>query len=138
PALSLERLAASDADLALYVLRADLSSAAPLMDSGADLTAEDGAGAPVRFVINQIDRRRPLCRDVETTLSDALGEKLIACIGYDEAAPESFARGTLTANAAPNARLIGEIETLSGQLRAILRSDASDTDGYAQKVAATA
>ncbi|MEM9168432.1 MAG: cellulose synthase operon protein YhjQ/BcsQ [Pseudomonadota bacterium] len=103
--------ARDDVVLPIFVLRADLSSAATLAGTDVPQRAKDQA-LRARFVLNMIDRRRTLCRDVEATVGEALGEALVGKIGYDEAAPESFAREPVADAAAANSRFVDETKAL--------------------------
>ena len=121
PATALSALKAhANIDLIMYVLRADLSSAAVMMDHDLAADQEGRSLANIRYLINQIDRRRPLCVDVEDTLKVALGDQLLSCVGYDEAAPESFARGVISAKASPHSAMLSELKTLAGKIDALL------------------
>jgi cellulose synthase operon protein YhjQ len=80
------------ADLHLLVLLADAMSLAllPKLQHGEYLLAEDRA-PPLGYVLNQVDPRRQLCRDVLALSRDVLGDALYGMVHQDEAVAEAAA-----------------------------------------------
>lgn len=80
------------ADLHLLVLLADAMSLAllPRLQRGDYFLASRGP-AQVGYVLNQVDTRRQLCRDVLALSQDVLGEALYGMVHQDEAVAEAAA-----------------------------------------------
>lgn len=82
------------ADLHLVVLLADAMSLAmlPRLQNGEFLIDRSAnKQPPVGYVLNQIDQRRQLCRDVLALSQDVLGDNLFGTVHQDEAVAESVA-----------------------------------------------
>ncbi|MGH7095512.1 MAG: cellulose synthase operon protein YhjQ/BcsQ, partial [Stellaceae bacterium] len=82
------------ADLRVAVLLADAVSLAllPRLQRG-DFSGERPSRrqSPTGFVINQVEPRRRLCRDVMALAQDVLGEALFGAVHQDEAVAEAVA-----------------------------------------------
>jgi cellulose synthase operon protein YhjQ len=82
------------ADLHVVVLLADAMSLAmlPRLQNGEFLIDRAANKQPtVGYVLNQIDQRRQLCRDVLALSQDVLGDNLFGTIHQDEAVAEAVA-----------------------------------------------
>ncbi|TWI55706.1 cellulose synthase operon protein YhjQ [Pseudomonas duriflava] len=81
------------ADLCLTVLLADAASMVllPEVESKAFFNVTSGTMCPVRLVLNQVDRRKRLNRDVTAFLQTRCGETLLGMIHRDESLPEALA-----------------------------------------------
>jgi cellulose synthase operon protein YhjQ len=81
------------ADLHLLVLLADAMSLAllPKLQHGDYLLAAGDHRPPLGYVLNQVDPRRQLCRDVLALSRDVLGEALYGMVHQDEAVAEAAA-----------------------------------------------
>lgn len=81
------------ADLHLLVLLADAMSLAllPKLQHGDYLLASGDRTPPLGYILNQVDPRRQLCRDVLALSRDVLGEALYGTVHQDEAVAEAAA-----------------------------------------------
>ncbi|MBV8890239.1 MAG: cellulose synthase operon protein YhjQ [Alphaproteobacteria bacterium] len=82
------------ADLHIVVLLADAMSLAlmPRLQSGDFLLDRgDNSRHRVGYVLNQINQRRQLCRDVLALSQDVLGDDLYGAVHHDEAVAEAVA-----------------------------------------------
>lgn len=94
-----------DADLEVHVLRADPASLV------SDALLGDAASA-ARFVLNQVDHRRPVSRDIDYVLGTLLGDRLLCRVHHDEALPEALARGSNVFDSAPTSRAAAALTEL--------------------------
>jgi len=93
------------ADLHVLVLLADAMSLAvlPKLRRGDYLLTEAGARAPqIGYVLNQVDPRRQLCRDVLALSRDVLGDALYGMVHQDEAVAEAAACQLTVVDYAPD------------------------------------
>ena len=126
------------ADLDVAILLSDASSIAvlPTIDSGEFF--EDAAGkrdtAKIYYVLNQVDIRRRLRRDVLTVLRAKLGERLAGVIYRDEAVQEAIGAQRLVADYAPDSKAAHDIAELSGRLDMLVAGNAAEP--YEARVAA--
>jgi cellulose synthase operon protein YhjQ len=81
------------ADLHLLVLLTDAMSLAllPKLQHGDFLFADDSRMPSLGYVLNQVDPRRQLCRDVLALSRDVLGEGLYGMVHQDEGVAEAAA-----------------------------------------------
>ena len=126
------------ADLDVAILLSDASSIAvlPTIDSGEFF--ENPAGgrdtAKIYYVLNQVDIRRRLRRDVLTVLRAKLGERLAGVIYRDEAVQEAIGAQRLVADYAPDSKAAHDIAELSERLDALVAASAAEP--YQARVAA--
>ena len=126
------------ADLDVAILLSDASSIAvlPTIDSGEFF--EDPAGmrdaAKIYYVLNQVDIRRRLRRDVLTVLRAKLGERLAGVIYRDEAVQEAIGAQRLVADYAPDSKAAHDIAELSERLDTLVTAGAAEP--YQARVAA--
>lgn len=80
-------------DLQLMVLLADAMSLAllPRLQRGEYRLASDEGAGRLGYVLNQVDPRRQLCRDVLALSRDVLGEAIYGMVHQDEAVAEAAA-----------------------------------------------
>jgi cellulose synthase operon protein YhjQ len=93
------------ADLHVAVLLADAISLALLPRLQRGDFAGNGAGrkpSPTGYVLNQVEPRRRLCRDVLALAHEALGENLFGTVHQDEAVAEAAACQLTVLDYAPN------------------------------------
>lgn len=81
------------ADMHLLVLLADAMSLAllPRLQHGEYLVTGGERPPPLGYVLNQVDLRRQLCRDVLALSRDVLGQSLFGVLHQDEAVAEAAA-----------------------------------------------
>lgn len=111
-----ERLEAL-ADLKLIVLLADAGSMAlvPAYRDGLLLRPVDEA--PDTFgVLNQVDPRRRLSRDIADFISVHAARRFIGVVHYDEALAEAAARGETIVGTTPNSVAAADIDTIAARL----------------------
>ena len=114
------------ADLRVAVLLADAMSLAllPRLHGAAPAPArpEGGAGR-TGYVLNQIDQRRQLCRDVLALSEDVLGDQLFGTVHRDEAVAEAVACQLAVLDYAPDSiashDMIAVARRLDGSLRTV-------------------
>lgn len=87
-------------DIEFLVLRADPAS---LTNS----LRLQNLGEHERIVLNQIDHRRPVSRDIDRVVCALFADRLAARIHYDEAVAEALARLTNVYDSAPGSRAAG-------------------------------
>ena len=120
------------ADLNIAILLSDASSIAllPTIDSGEFF--EDASGArdtgKIYYVLNQVDIRRRLRRDVLTVLSAKLRDRLAGVIYRDEAVQEAIGTQRLVADYAPDSKAAHDIAELSGRLDMLVAGEAERSD----------
>ncbi|MFN4090732.1 MAG: cellulose biosynthesis protein BcsQ [Alphaproteobacteria bacterium] len=112
------------AEINLAVMLADATSVAilPKLETGEFF--EDAGGGwdtdRVHYVLNQVDIRRRLRRDVLTVLRGRLGERLAGVIYRDEAVQEAIGKQRLVADFAPDSKAAYDIAALARRLDDIL------------------
>ena len=115
------------ADLDLAILLSDASSIAvlPTIESGEFF--ENAAGErdvdKIYYVLNQVDVRRRLRRDVLTVLGAKLGDRLAGVIYRDEAAQEAIGAQRLLADFAPDSKAAHDIAELSARLDQLVTAE---------------
>jgi len=112
------------ADLHIAVLLSDATSISvlPRIESGEFFRHSGGLGngSKVRYVLNQVDIRRRLNRDVLTVLRSKLRERLIGVVYRDEALPEAIACQKLVAEFAPESKATYDIAQIARQIDGLL------------------
>lgn len=111
--------ALASVDLVLVVLQADGASYAttPMVEE----LLLDRAPDTVAYLINQVDTRHALSRDVRDSLGNLLGERLLPfVVPYDEALRESLAQQRVLLEHAPDSRAASSIAKLADWLLAQL------------------
>ena len=114
-------------DLVLVVLLADGASYAttPTIEE----LLEGRSKATIHFLINQLDSRHTLSRDVRDSLHNLLGERLLPfVIPYDESVREALAQQRVLLQHAPESRTVTEFEKLADWLQTRL-ADLDDDGG---------
>ncbi len=115
------------ADLNLAVLLPDATSIAllPRIECGEFFAARDGAPTrgTVRYVVNQLDLRRRLNRDVLTVLRTKLADRLLGVIYRDEYLSEAVASQRLVADFAPESKASYDIAALAASVDEMLMND---------------
>jgi cellulose biosynthesis protein BcsQ len=96
-------------DLEFVVLRADPASLA-------DKARLQGLSNQARVVLNQIDHRRPVSRDIDRVLCTLFADRLAARIHYDEAVAEALARCSNVFDSAPGSRAAAAFTELVDQV----------------------
>ena len=116
------------ADLDVAILLADASSIAVLPSIESGEFFEDAAGTrrtdKIYYVLNQVDIRRRLRRDVLTVLDAKLGDRLAGVIYRDEAVQEAIGAQRLVADFAPESKAAYDIAELSARLDALVTQEA--------------
>ena len=111
-----ERLEAL-ADLKLIVLLADAGSMALVPTYRDGLMLRPMSEQPNTFgVLNQVDPRRRLSRDIADFISAHAAERFIGVVHYDEALAESAARGEPVVGAAPGSVAALDIDAIASRL----------------------
>lgn len=111
------------ADLHVVPLLADAMSLAvlPKLQHGELLMLEAGVRAPqVGFVLNQVDPRRQLCRDVLALSRDVLGDALYGMIHQDEGVAEAAACQLTVLDYAPESVASHDITAIAQRVHASL------------------
>jgi cellulose synthase operon protein YhjQ len=107
------------ADLHLVVLLADAVSLAlvPRLQRG-DFRLGGGASrrAAPGYVLNQIEPRRRLCRDVQAVARDLLGDRLFGTIHQDEAVAEAAACQSTVLDYAPESVAAHDIAAVANRV----------------------
>jgi len=111
------------ADLHIAVLLSDATSIAllPRIEAGEFYTGPmRRATGPVRYVLNQVDIRRRLSRDVLTVLRARLRERLIGSVYRDESVPEAIASQKLVGDFAPSSKASFDFAEIAQQIDGLL------------------
>lgn len=111
------------ADLHVVPLLADAMSLAvlPKLQHGELLMLGAGVRAPpVGFVLNQVDPRRQLCRDVLALSRDVLGDALYGIIHQDEGVAEAAACQLTVLDYAPESVASHDITAIAQRVHASL------------------
>ncbi|HZT88804.1 MAG TPA: cellulose biosynthesis protein BcsQ [Stellaceae bacterium] len=120
------------ADLRIVVLLADAMSLAmlPRLQNG-DFWAErpDDKHAAAGYVVNQIDRRRQLCRDVLALSQDVLGDDLFGTVHQDEAVAEAVACRLTVLDYAPESVASHDIADVARRLDRSLKPAGAEGRG---------
>ncbi len=126
-----ERLAPI-ADLELIVLLADAGSMSLLPDyRGGLLLRRAGEGSARTFgVLNQVDPRRRLSRDIDDFVSEHVQGRFIGKVHYDEALAEAAACGLPVVQAAPDSLAARDIRALAERIGAFFHSPAQAEAGH--------
>jgi len=107
------------ADLHVAVLLADAMSLAllPKLQNGEYLLDTGGARfTQIGYVLNQVDSRRQLCRDVLTLAQDVLGQDLYGAVHRDEAVAEAVACQLTVLDYAPDSVAAQDIAAVAQRL----------------------
>ncbi|USQ94554.1 cellulose synthase operon protein YhjQ/BcsQ [Caulobacter sp. RL271] len=105
------------ADLKLIVLLADAGSMALAPAYRDGLLLRPITENPTTFgVLNQVDPRRRLSRDISEFIATHAADRFIGIVHYDEALAEAAARGESIVEAAPQGLSAGDIEAIAGRL----------------------
>jgi cellulose synthase operon protein YhjQ len=109
------------ADAVLVVLGADALSYANLADTEnllEELSAtRAGSQRAVGFLINRLDPRRPLSRDVRAAFGQALGDRLLSVALYeDESVREAVAERQTAVRYAPHSQFVAGLHEVSAWL----------------------
>lgn len=109
------------ADLRLSVLLADSASLSllPSVENGFYPSAV-APGSYHRLVLNQVDMRRRLNREITELLQEQYRDTLLACVYRDEAVPEAAARQLSVFEHAESSRAARDLRTLSRRALALL------------------
>ncbi|MDR6624061.1 cellulose biosynthesis protein BcsQ [Caulobacter segnis] len=111
-----ERLEAL-ADLKLIVLLADAGSMALVPTYRGGLMLRPMAERPDTFgILNQVDPRRRLSRDIADFISAHAAERFIGVVHYDEALAEAAARGESVVGVAPGSVAAIDIDGIAASL----------------------
>jgi len=111
-----ERLEAL-ADLKLIVLLADAGSMALVPAYRDGLLLRPMSESPNTFgVLNQVDPRRRLSRDIADFISAHAAQRFIGVVHYDEALAEAAARGETIVGAVPNSLAASDIDAIAARL----------------------
>jgi hypothetical protein len=116
PALPISRaLTLAPEGLLVHVISADPQSLTRVLEWRRDLSEIDAAGEDwrVRYILNQVDPRRPLCRDLASIAAQALGADLISQLSVDACVPSAAAEGALIADYAPYSQVAYDIAALA-------------------------
>lgn len=111
------------ADINLVVLLADAGSMSlvPGFRDGLLLTpAHDGAPETLA-ILNQVDPRRRLSRDISEFIAGHHGGRFVGAVHYDEALAEAAAHGKTVVEAAPESLAARDIRDIASRLEARLR-----------------
>ena len=110
------------ADLYLIVLLADAMSLAllPRLQHGEYLSGTSGRRPPVGYVLNQIDPRRQLCRDVLALSRDVLGDAVYGIVHQDEGVAEAAACQLTVLDYAPDSVACQDIMALARRIHGSL------------------
>lgn len=117
-------------DLHIAVLLSDATSIAllPKLESGEFFIGTGRrTGAPVHYLLNQVDIRRRLSRDVLTVMRARLRERLIGAIYRDESVPEAIASQQLVADFAPQSRASQDFAEIAQRVNGLLLGNAGRT-----------
>jgi cellulose synthase operon protein YhjQ len=112
------------ADLALAVMLADAASLLllPRIRSGEFFQdPEDGGSDRVGYVLNQIDQRRLLGRDVVALSEQVLGDDLYGCVHQDEAVAEAVACRLTVLDYAPESAASNDLIAIAERVDRRLR-----------------
>jgi cellulose synthase operon protein YhjQ len=110
------------ADLHLLVLLADAMSLAllPKLQHGDYLLASGDRMPPLGYLLNQVDPRRQLCRDVLALSRDVLGEALYGMVHQDEAVAEAAACQLTVLDYAPDSVASQDVTAIANRVHAAL------------------
>jgi len=110
------------ADLHLLVLLADAMSLAllPKLQHGDFVFAGADRMPTLGYVLNQIDPRRQLCRDVLALSRDVLGEALYGMVHQDEGVAEAAACQLTVLDYAPDSIASQDIMAIAGRVDSTL------------------
>lgn len=110
------------ADLHLLVLLADAMSLAllPKLQQGDFVFAGDDRMPTLGYVLNQVDPRRQLCRDVLALSRDVLGEALYGTIHQDEGVAEAAACQLTVLDYAPDSVASQDIVAVAARVNSTL------------------
>ena len=126
-------LAALDdlADLRIALLLADASSLAlmPRVEEGTFFRVDDTHTSPIYFIVNQIDPRKRLNRDVLQFISERAGPDVLGSIRQDEAVAEAIADQRIVVDHAPNSAASLDIHAIAKRLNDTLISGGIATMG---------
>lgn len=111
------------ADMHLAVLLSDVGSSAvlPRLEQDYFPNHRDGSRRPVRIILNQVDVRLRLNRDVATAMTAHLGKKIIGQVHRDESFAEAVGSQTLIADYAPSSRGAHDLAKIAEQVQTELR-----------------
>lgn len=105
------------ADLKLIVLLADAGSMALTPTYRDGLLMRPMSESPTTFgVLNQVDPRRRLSRDIAEFIATHAADRFIGVVHYDEALAEAAARGESIVEASPNSLSAADIEAIAARL----------------------
>jgi cellulose synthase operon protein YhjQ len=107
------------ADLELIVLLADAGSMA-LVPSFRDGLLLNPGDETTYAVLNQVDPRRRLSRDIAEFVNQHAGDRFIGAVHYDEALAEAAAHGMPVVEAAPESLAAKDINELASRLDRLL------------------
>lgn len=110
------------ADLHLLVLLADAMSLAllPRLQQGEYLFTAGERAPPLGYVLNQVDPRRQLCRDVLALSRDVLGSALYGMVHQDEAVAEAAACQLTVLDYAPDSVANQDVMAIARRVHASL------------------
>jgi cellulose synthase operon protein YhjQ len=110
------------ADLHLLVLLADAMSLAllPKLQHGDYLLAPGDRLPPLGYILNQVDPRRQLCRDVLALSRDVLGEALYGMVHQDEAVAEAAACQLTVLDYAPDSVANQDVMAIANRVHGAL------------------
>jgi cellulose synthase operon protein YhjQ len=110
------------ADLYLIALLPDAMSLAllPRLQHGEYLSGTGGRRPPVGYVLNQIDPRRQLCRDVLALSRDVLGDAVYGIVHQDEGVAEAAACQLTVLDYAPDSVASQDLMALARRIHGSL------------------
>ena len=110
------------ADLHLLVLLADAMSLAllPKLQHGDFVFAGDDRMPTLGYVLNQVDPRRQLCRDVLALSRDVLGDALFGMVHQDEGVAEAAACQLTVLDYAPDSVASQDIMAIAARVNSTL------------------
>lgn len=117
------------ADVNLIVLLADAGSMAlvPGFRDGLLLQSAQPGTPETLAILNQVDPRRRLSRDISEFIAQHHGGRFVGSVHYDEALAESAAHGKTAVEFAPESLAARDINEIAAQLDARLRSPPRET-----------
>lgn len=111
---ALEEIAA----LRVSVMLADGSSLAllPRIENGLFFTMPEEKSGPIRYIVNQVDKRRRLNRDVTDFVRSRVGDRLLGTVREDEAVAEAIADQCSVLEHAPHAAAADDIQSIARRI----------------------
>ena len=115
--------------IVIRVLRADAACLSHVLQARSRFDENVGNfdGWRQFYILNFVDPRRQLCRDIESIAQEALGESLLFSFRFDACVPDAVADGQLVSDYSPHSQATSDFSQFADRLQKLAISSTEKT-----------